>query len=70
MEQKHDRGIINALFSHPQLVQELLTSFVDEPWVAEVDFEKATLVDKTFVTRRMAKLESDMIWRLPLRNQK
>jgi hypothetical protein len=67
MEQKHDRGY-KALFSHPQLVRELLTSFVDEPWVAEVDFEKAS-VDKTFVTRRMAKLESDMIWRLPLRNQ-
>ena len=33
----HDGGY-RLLFSHPQMVRDLLHGFVDEPWVAELDF--------------------------------
>ena len=32
------------LFSHPELVADLLRGFVPEPWVAEVDFATLTPV--------------------------
>jgi len=35
--QKHDSSY-KQLFSHPQMVQELLQTFVRESWVAELDF--------------------------------
>ena len=34
---QHDNGYKN-LFSHPEMVRDLLTGFVHEPWVAELDF--------------------------------
>ena len=27
------------LFSHPQMVRDLLLGFIDEPWVAELDLD-------------------------------
>ena len=65
MPHSHDYGY-KDLFSHPQILKELLLSCVTEPWVADLDFSQASLVDKSFITPSKKKLESDLIWRIPL----
>jgi predicted transposase/invertase (TIGR01784 family) len=65
MPHPHDYGY-KDLFSHPQFLKELLTSCVPEPWVTELDFSHASLIDKSFITPAKKKLESDLIWRIPL----
>lgn len=65
MPHPHDYGY-KELFTHPQILKELLVSCVHEHWVADLDFSKATLVDKSFITTSRKKLESDLIWRIPL----
>ncbi|MEI6386598.1 MAG: Rpn family recombination-promoting nuclease/putative transposase [Spirochaetota bacterium] len=48
---------------------QLLKSFVDQPWIRGVDFSKAERVDKSFVTGRFRRLESDMVWKLPVQGE-
>ncbi len=67
MPHEHDYGY-KDLFSHPQLLKELLTSCVPEPWVQNLDFSQACKIDKSFITPRKKKLESDLIWRIPLQS--
>ncbi|MEW6169909.1 MAG: transposase, partial [Pseudomonadota bacterium] len=33
----HDSGY-RQLFSHPQMIRDLLHGYVEEPWVAHLDF--------------------------------
>jgi predicted transposase/invertase (TIGR01784 family) len=65
MKQVHDYGY-KELFSHPQILKELLISCVHEPWVQYLDFSRACTIDKSFITPAKKKLESDLIWRIPL----
>jgi predicted transposase/invertase (TIGR01784 family) len=65
MPHPHDYGYKN-LFSHPQVLKELLTSCVREPWIRQLDFSQAITIDKSFITSRQKRLESDLIWRIPL----
>ncbi len=67
MPDQHDRGY-KALFSNHRFMEQLVTSFIHEDWVTQVDFSKASLVDKSYVTRQFKKLESDLIWKLPLKD--
>jgi len=67
MPDQHDRGY-KALFSNPYFIEELLTSIVHEYWVGQVDYGKAILVDKSYVSRQFKKLESDVIWKLPFKD--
>lgn len=64
----HDRGY-KYLFSHPDIVQELLESFVDMEWVSEVDFSQAELLSTSFVSEEFRYRESDVIYRLPLKER-
>ena len=61
----HDYGY-KDLFSQPEVLKELLLSCVTEPWIADLDFSQASLVDKSFITPSKKKLELDLIWRIPL----
>ena len=55
------------LFSHPGFVERLLTSFVDEPFVKEIDFTHLERVNASFVSEEFQQRESDIIWKLPLK---
>jgi predicted transposase/invertase (TIGR01784 family) len=66
MKDTYDRGY-KALFSHVELLKELLESFVSEPWVQEADFTTAELVNTSFISPHYRKTESDLIWKLPLK---
>jgi predicted transposase/invertase (TIGR01784 family) len=59
----HDNGY-KALFSHPEMVADLIRGFVHEDWVRDLDFSTLEKVEAHFVTRRLQRRESDVVWRL------
>jgi predicted transposase YdaD len=50
------------LFAHREMVADLL-AFVDEPWVAEVEFETLERVSASYVSDDFREREDDIIWR-------
>lgn len=64
----HDRRY-KYLFSHPGFVERLLTSFVDEPFVMDLDFSTLERVNSTFVSEEFARREADVIWKLAFRGR-
>src|SRR5437764_7998152 len=60
---EHD-GSYKLLFSHRQMVAELLRDFVHEPWVEDLDFRTLEPVKASFISDSLRERHSDMIWRL------
>lgn len=52
------------LFSNKTIFKQLIQSFVDEPWVKKVNFDSAELINKTYISNRYKKRESDLIYKL------
>lgn len=63
MVNEHDRRN-KRLFTHPKLVEELLTYFVDEDFVKELDFSTLERLDKSFITDDFKEKESDLIYKI------
>lgn len=63
--QVYDRAY-KQLFSNHELFRELLESFVKLDWIKKIDFSKLELVDKTFISEKYAKTESDIIYKVKL----
>lgn len=61
----HDSGY-KLLFSNRTFFRQLMESFVDQPWVKHLDFDRAERVDKSFVDEEYQQWESDLIYRVPL----
>ena len=59
----HDRRY-KYLFSHPGFVERLFTSFVDEPFVKQLDFSTLERVKASFVSEEFARREADVIWKV------
>lgn len=59
----HDTGY-KMLFSHPEMVADLLRGFIREDWVSQLDFSTLEQVPATFISDKGRKRESDVIWRL------
>ena len=59
----HDNAY-KHLFSHPQAVRDLLRGFVEEDWVALLDFETLEKVSGSYVTDDLRDREDDIIWRI------
>jgi hypothetical protein len=64
MADRHDTRY-KMLFSHPELVREVLESFVHEDFVRQLDWTRMTRIDKSFVNPQYRKKESDLIWQIP-----
>lgn len=64
----HDHAY-QGIFSHPQMVQDLLHGFVHEAWVAELDFASLERVNARHLSDRLHAREGDLIWRLKLRRE-
>jgi predicted transposase YdaD len=64
MTNVHDSGY-KMLFSNRTIFRQLMESFVAQPWVAQLDFDRAETVDKSFVSAHYKETESDLIYRLP-----
>ena len=64
--QQHDT-LYHRLFSHPEMVTQLLREFVAEPWLADLDLASMQRVNAKFHAITGQRRESDVIWRIPLR---
>ena len=64
----HDSGY-KKLFSNKTIFRQLLLTFVDEPWVAQLDFNDCEAIDKSFVSDHYKETESDIIYRVRLQEQ-
>ncbi len=59
----HDQAY-KLLFSHPQMVRDLLEGFVREDWIAELDFGSLEKVNSHFVSDDLRKRSNDVVWRV------
>jgi len=59
----HDNGY-KRLFSHPEMVADLLRGFVREEWVRRLDFSTLERVSGSYVTPKLGSRESDVVWRV------
>ena len=58
-----------ALFSHPELMRDLLRHFVHEAWVDTIDFDSFEKVGSNLVSSELRNRDSDLIWRFRLSGQ-
>ncbi|QEA40833.1 Rpn family recombination-promoting nuclease/putative transposase [Pistricoccus aurantiacus] len=63
MNNQHDQSY-KLLFSEPRTVRDLLTGFVREAWVKQLDLDSLEKVSSTFVTDDLRDREDDVIWRV------
>jgi predicted transposase/invertase (TIGR01784 family) len=63
---EHDSAY-KLLFSHAEMVADLLRGFVKEPWVKEMDLATLERVGSSFVAEDLQDREGDVIWRLRFR---
>lgn len=69
MGNEHDKRY-KRLFENPDIVEELLTSFVDEEFVEKLDFSTLeTETDKSFISPEFQKRESDTICRIKFKEE-
>jgi hypothetical protein len=67
MHQQHDRAY-HRLFSEPALVEDLVRHFVEEPWVAQLDFSRMQRVNAKFHSEALERRDGDIIMRIPFLN--
>ena len=60
---EHDHAY-KLLFSHPQLVADLLRGFVREDWVQQLDLSSLEPVSGHYVSDDLREREDDCIWRV------
>lgn len=65
---EQDNGY-KLLFSHAEMVADLLRGFVHEKWVGDLDFDSLEKVDAGFVSDKLQARHSDVVWRLRLRGR-
>lgn len=68
MQTIHDSGY-KKLFSNRVIFRQLIETFVHEPWVGEIDFEKAETLDKSFISDHYKETESDLIYKVTFRGR-
>ncbi|MDO9106432.1 MAG: Rpn family recombination-promoting nuclease/putative transposase, partial [Methylovulum sp.] len=59
----HDNSY-KLLFSHPEMMVDLLKGFVNEAWVDQCDFTSLEKVSGSYVSDDLRDREDDLIWRV------
>lgn len=65
---QHDH-YYKAIFTHAEIIQQLLESFVKQDWVAELDFSTLEKTNNSFVTDDCRERFDDVVWKVRWRNQ-
>jgi predicted transposase YdaD len=60
---EHDGGY-RLLFSHPEMVADLLRAFIPEDWVRDIDLSTLEQAPGDYVTPGLSSRESDIVWRV------
>jgi hypothetical protein len=63
---EHD-SVHHKLFGHPGMVAQLLSDFVAEPWLNDLDLDGMERLNAKFHAETGERREGDMIWRIPRR---
>ena|SRR5690554_3610294 len=63
MPSHHDHSY-KLLFSHAEMVKDLLTGFVKEEWVNQLDYSTLEKVSGSYITDELRNREDDVIWRV------
>jgi predicted transposase YdaD len=64
----HDSGY-KLLFSHPDMVEDLLRGFVKEDWVQQLDFSTLEKDSGHYVSDDLRQREDDVVWRVRFRDE-
>jgi Putative transposase, YhgA-like len=64
----HDRSY-KLIFSNPEMIRDLFIGFIDEPWVADVDFSTLERESNSYVTDDLRERMDDIIWRVKIKGQ-
>jgi predicted transposase YdaD len=65
---QHDTGY-KLLFSHPEMVRDLLTGYMPGEWLQEADFTTLERVNASYVSESERQRHDDMVWRLKVGKQ-
>ncbi|MBK9442490.1 MAG: Rpn family recombination-promoting nuclease/putative transposase [Comamonadaceae bacterium] len=64
----HDTGY-KLLFSHPEMVRDLLIGYLPGDWLQEADFSTLKRVNGSYVSEKEQHRHDDMVWRLKVGQQ-
>ncbi|HEX3531605.1 MAG TPA: Rpn family recombination-promoting nuclease/putative transposase [Thermoanaerobaculia bacterium] len=64
---KHDESY-RLLFSIPRMIIELLRGFFGQAWVDRMDFETLERVNSSYVSPKLRRRETDIVWRARLKD--
>jgi len=64
----HDSGY-KQLFSHPEMVRDLLRDWVPGEWTAELDYSTLERINSSYVAENQKQRHDDMVWRVRHRDQ-
>ena len=64
----HDESY-KLLFSHPEMVADLLRGFVPHRWVKELDFSTLEKLNASYVTDELRHRHDDLVWRVRFRKR-
>jgi len=64
----HDHSY-KQLFSHAELVRDLLTGFVQEAWIDDLDLSTLEKTNSSYVSDDLREREDDTIWRVRCRDE-
>ncbi|TXL19016.1 transposase, partial [Methylococcaceae bacterium HT5] len=56
-------GSYKNIFSYPQMVQQLLEGFVDQHWVADLDFSSLAKTSGHYVSDDLRERSDDLVWK-------
>lgn len=59
----HDHSY-KLLFSHPQMVRDLLEGFVGEDWLAQLNYDSLEKVSGTYISDDLRSRADDLVWRV------
>ena len=68
MKDTHDASY-KLLFSHPEMVRDLVRGFIPDPWLHGLDFSTLQKVPSSFVTNDHRHRADDVIWRVRVQEQ-
>jgi predicted transposase YdaD len=64
----HDNSYKN-LFSHPEMVRDLLVGFVNAPWLDELDLSTLQKASGSYVSDDLRDREDDIVWRVRFKDR-
>lgn len=64
----HDHSYKN-LFAHARMVQDLLTGFVKQDWVEQLDFSTLEKLNGSYISDDLRERADDVVWRVKFKDQ-